>query len=282
MNDKTLFVVAAGLSTRFNGQPKHLAQVNGHSVIVNTLTMAKRHYRDIWVVLNEKANSPIVDMTNGLAKALGVQTLLIPSGKGDADAVYQAIVKSKCFDKHVSVCWGDTWFTDETIFETAARRLDDSRSMPYVFDAMCAYEDHPYGWFDIDKDNQISKCTFVSELAGIDYLEDLYDLKKHLDKKCHDQCFFNIDVGNFKRLYEAYLPAIEKQAKEMSQLASKMSCMFKLTVKYEVSWYKMVNWALKQPTLADSIPRSIVTVINKAVAKSFNTEEELMEIEKNA
>lgn len=273
MNDKTLFIVAAGLSTRFNGQPKHLAQVNGNSVIVNTLTMAKRHYRDIWVVLNEKANSHIIDMTNGLAKALGVQTLLIPSGKGDADAVYQALLASRCVEKNVSVCWGDSWFTDETIFKTAARRLEESRDEQYVFDAMCAYENGPYGWFDIDRKRQISRCTFVS------------DLESPVDQsglKCHDQCFFNINVNNFKRLYDAYLPNIERHVEEFAREAKQLASLFKLVVKYEVSWYKMINWAIEWPLPIDPLPRSIVTLLDQPMAKAFNTLEDLEEIERNA
>ena len=271
MNDKTLFVVAAGLSTRFSGRPKHLVQINDTSVVENTLIMAKRHYRNIWVVLNERADIHIIDATKSIVEALGARVVLIPSGKGDADAVYQALLATKCSEKHVSVCWGDSWFTDEAIFKTAARRLDESKDTKYVFDAMCAFEEDPYGWFDVDLYGNIARCTFMSDLESFKFSRQL---------RYHDQCFFNIDTEEFTSLYDVYLPEIEQHANEASRRLS--SSMFKFSVKYEVSWYKMINWALELPLLPHPIPHSIVTVLEKPMAKSFNTEEDLEELKRNA
>lgn len=278
--DKTLFIVAAGLSTRFNGQPKYLAKVNDKTVIENTIEMARKHYQSIWVVLNEKLDSNIIDKTIGIIAPLGANAIFIPSGKGDADAVYQALIKSNLKNINASVCWGDAWFTNETIFETAAKRLDESIDEYYVFDAICANEDRPYGWFDVSKYGQICHCTFLSELSK---RQQKVEASSQLPiMKCHDQCFFNINVIDFKRLYNSYLPCIESQLAPIVESANKASKFFKFTTSYEVSWYKMINWALYWPMQINPLPCSIVTMLAKPMARSFNTLDDLEEIRRNA
>ena len=111
-------------------------------------------------------------------------------------------------------------------------------------------------------------------------MSDLESFKLSRQLRYHDQCFFNIDTEEFTTLYDVYLPEIEQYANETSRRLS--SSMFKLSVKYEVSWYKMINWALELPFLPHPIPYSIVTVLEKPMAKSFNTEEDLEELKRNA
>lgn len=272
---KTLFIVAAGLSTRFNGMPKHLAQVKGESIILNTLKMAKKHYRDIWVVLNQQADKDIVGITRGLADAVGANVVLIPSGKGDADAVYRAVCKVEDCPANVSICWGDAWFKDGTVFAKAAEELEDDTSNE-VFRAFCAMEESPYGWFDLEADGKtIIKASFASSTL----------LPSQSKMQVHDQCFFNINVKNFKKLFEAYEKSIlaKKQSIEHGILAD-FASNFKLKINYEVSWYMMVNWCLARYTNDIDLvsKRSTVHMLEKPAAMAFNTEEELMEIEKDA
>ena len=160
---KTLFIVAAGLSTRFNGRPKHLAKIKGMPNIEHTLQLARSWYNDIYVVVNEKASEETIRDTGNIAVSYGDRQLLIPSGKGDADAVYQALSKVGFNLKHASICWGDAWFKDDKVFEIAAESLNREEYDNIVFDAMCAKEENPYGWFNVSSSGLILDAEFASD-----------------------------------------------------------------------------------------------------------------------
>lgn len=267
MSEKTLFVVAAGLSTRFNGKPKHLAKVKGLSSIENTLMLAHNWYSSIYVVLNEKASKETIEETNAIASTYGAKQILIPSGKGDADAVFQALKKSSIDSKCISVCWGDAWFKNDKVFKTASQALEDEDYSSAVFDAMCSMEEHPYGWFSIDSIGTILKAEFASDPGAESLADGAYAV--------HDQCFFNINASNFKQLYEAYASALESEVAAVKRHLVATSAEFKMSLKYEISWYKMINWCRRFSTDL----HSTATILDEPVAMSFNTKEELEKIE---
>lgn len=271
---KTLFVIAAGLAVRFNGKPKHLAEVNKVTVLDNTLSLARRWYNDIYVVVNCQVDPNVFKTTQTIALAHGAYINEIPSGRGDADAVYRSLVKANVDDGNVSICWGDAWFKNDAVFERASKSLESDKSK-ITFEALCAVEDNPYGWFELEDDAvTIRRATFAN------------------DRSCaavkvgvvHDQCFFNINVKNFKQLFEAYERSILAEKTEIeNDIASHYCSLYKFKLNYEVSWYKMINWALmSQQSNSDfHRRRSIVNMLVQPCAMSFNTEEDLMEIEKN-
>ena len=269
---KTLFIVAAGLSTRFNGRPKHLAKIKGMSNIEHTLQLARSWYNDIYVVVNEKASEETIRDTGNIAVSYGDRQLLIPSGKGDADAVYQALSKVGFNLKHASICWGDAWFKDDKVFEIAAESLNREEYDNIVFDAMCAKEENPYGWFNVSSSGLILDAEFASDPNVKALPQGAYAV--------HDQCFFNINVKNFKDLYEKYIKSIELKAKILEQNFASYASLFKLSLKYEISWYKMINWAKSEYCDPSEIKtHSIATILERPVAMSFNTEEDLEKIE---
>lgn len=265
-SDKALFIIAAGLSTRFNGEPKHLAKVKGQTILEHTVELARDYYGKIYVVLNEKANRKSIASTTSIAIGKNAEVVLIPSGKGDADAVYQALEKTHFNEKEASICWGDAWFVDSSIFKEASFGLSAHNNVDYVFNAMCAYEDTPYGWFNLDG-YKITRCTFASDVGG------------PIECGVHDQCFFNINVKNFKNLYSKYIKSIEAKVHALEDLTVLDSKAFKIKVSYEVSWYKMINWALSIYNDPLDYSCSIATMLSKPVAMSFNTVEDLEKIE---
>ena len=269
---KTLFIVAAGLSTRFNGRPKHLAKIKGISNIEHTLQLARSWYNDIYVVVNEKASEETIRDTGNIAVSYGDRQLLIPSGKGDADAVYQALSKVGFNLKHASICWGDAWFKDDKVFEIASESLNREEYDNIVFDAMCAKEENPYGWFNVSSSGLILDAEFASDPNVKALPQGAYAV--------HDQCFFNINVKNFKDLYEKYIKSIELKAKTLEQNFASYASLFKLSLKYEISWYKMINWAKSAYCDPSEIKTySMATILERPVAMSFNTEEDLEKIE---
>lgn len=269
---KTLFIVAAGLSIRFNGRPKHLAKIKGMPNIEHTLQLARSWYNDIYVVVNEKASEETIKETSRIAMLYSARQLLIPSGKGDADAVYQALSKVGFNLKQASICWGDAWFKDSKVFETASESLNGEEYDNVVFDAMCAKEENPYGWFNVSSSGIILDAAFASDPNVEALPQGAYAV--------HDQCFFNINVENFKDLYEKYVPSIELKAKTLEKNFSSYASLFKLALKYEISWYKMINWA--HSIYCDPLEiktYSIATILDSPVVMSFNTEEDLEKIE---
>ena len=274
---KTLLVIAAGLSTRFGGKPKHLAIIDEETVIENTLSFAKQYYDNIYIAINCQASEQTIETTRNIAKLFDAHVCLISSGKGDADAVYRTLCDiDELNDKNVSVCWGDAIFKDDFVFKTASSALEIN-SKNTTFNAMCAIERNPYGWFDLDTDGTIiSSAVFANDC----------ELKKN-DKrknKVHDQCFFNINVKNFMKLFKAYEKDIKSCYKSLKCDMSEYSSSFKFNLNYEISWYKMINWAKCQAEYCDNKigKPSMVTILNKPVALSFNTLEDLKEIEKHA
>ena len=263
---KTLFIVAAGLSTRFNGKPKHLAKIKGVPSIEHTLRMARTWYNSIYVVLNEKATEETIEDTRAIASMYGARQILIPSGKGDADAVFQSLAKSGNGDSCVSVCWGDAWFKSANVFKTASQALEEKDYSSIVFDAMCAMEESPYGWFTIDSDGTILKAEFASDYGVESPADGAY--------AAHDQCFFNINVQNFKEEFDQYSGFVDAEVASIEHFIEKCTSTVKLSLKHEISWYKMINWANKMK----SSLKSTATVLAEPAALSFNTEEDLEKI----
>ena len=53
MIDK-LYIVAAGVSSRMGGMPKHLCEISNEFVLEHNIMLAEKIFTDIYVVLNEK------------------------------------------------------------------------------------------------------------------------------------------------------------------------------------------------------------------------------------
>lgn len=267
---KTLFIVSAGLSTRFNGKPKHLAKIKGTPNIEHTLQLARKWYNDIFIALNEKASKESIIDTQNIAKLYDANLVLIPSGKGDADAVYQTLEKLRFNLNNVSVCWGDAWFKNETVFKQASKALDEKTYDDVVFDAMCAMEHNPYGWFNLSASTLILDATFENDINAKNIAKEEY--------AAHDQCFFNINVKNFKDLYKKYVCSIELKKKILESNFESCASIFKLSLKYEISWYKMINWSNSAYNDPSSHLCSIATILDEPIVMSFNTEEDLEKI----
>lgn len=271
MEHKTLFIVAAGLSSRFNNKPKHLAYIKGVKNIEHTLTLAKMWYSDIYVVINEKASEETIKETNSIAMLYGAKSLLIPSGRGDADALYQALSRVNVDAKCATACWGDAWFKNDGAFRIASTALHEKLYDNIVFDAMCAIEKNPYGWFKVSSTGLILNAVFASDLGASNLIDDA--------NAVHDQCMFNVNISNFKLLYERYVNSIALKVEMLKQSFVSYASMFKLSLSYEISWYKMINWSKSAYNDMPNKTFSIATILDNPIALSFNTEEDLKVIE---
>ena len=75
-----LVIIAAGLSSRMNGMPKHLCKINNTYNIVNTIEKSKYFFDQIYVVLNKKLDDEFKNITqDAIKKYENVNTIYIES-----------------------------------------------------------------------------------------------------------------------------------------------------------------------------------------------------------
>lgn len=128
MNKNTLFIVAAGVGSRMNSLlPKALFEINGISNIQNTINLATPYFDKIYVVANSLAKE--------YWTATNIKNIIyINSGRGDGHAVREALIHyNGSKDENITICWGDLYFLDHTIFETLKSKEYSSGVIPVTF-----------------------------------------------------------------------------------------------------------------------------------------------------
>lgn len=251
---RKLYIIAAGLSSRMGGYPKHLCYIDeaGTTNLEHTLYFAKYFYDNIVIVINKLLSEEYVLKTKDIANKYNAEVKQIESGKGDGHAVYEAIKDENEF-KYVTCIWGDTYFTDNTIF-----RIYET---PQVLNVVSANEISPYCYIKLnDFSNEIESMMFANEIPP-----------KANTKYLHDQSTFFINVHNFKLYFDKYIKYCDKKIKDL---------LIKIN-KFEYSIIKFVNWYNSKYFLDDSskiCTHVLPEELNKLYTISYNTKEELQEI----
>lgn len=130
MNNNILFIVAAGVGSRMNSHlPKALFEINGIPNIQNTINLARDHFNHICIVANELAK----DQWNKY-KFDNVTFMYIKSGRGDGHAVLEALkLYNGNQDESITICWGDLYFLDDSIFKILKSKSYSSGIIPVTF-----------------------------------------------------------------------------------------------------------------------------------------------------
>lgn len=130
MNNNILFIVAAGVGSRMNSLlPKALFEINGIPNIQNTINLARPYFNHICIVANEAAKDQWSNY-----KFDNTSIMYIKSGRGDGHAVREALKKyNGQKDEHITICWGDLYFLDDSLFEMTNRKNYSSGLMPVTF-----------------------------------------------------------------------------------------------------------------------------------------------------
>lgn len=189
-NINTLVIIAAGLSSRMNGVPKHLCKINDVYNIVNTIEKSKYYFDEIFIVLNRKLSVDNKQLTEEILKEYkNVKLLYIESGRGDADAILKAINRIESLrHNNCVICWGDAYFKNSQPFkDMLSTNLDYCDS---VLLAGVCLDKNPYAWFDVSK-FMITKSHFKKYDGEIDY-------------GIHDQSIFRINGNIFKIMLTTY------------------------------------------------------------------------------
>lgn len=248
--NKKLYIIAAGLASRMGGYPKHICEIdaNGTTNIEHTLSLASIYYKDIVVVLNDKLESKYVSKTLEIIKKYNAKLKFIDSGKGDGHAVYEAI-KDEKDNKEVICIWGDTYFSDSSIFELSLHSN--------LLTVVCSQEISPYCYINVSGSKDSN--TYISSM----YFKSDYPVE-HDKKYLHDQSTFVINVDKFKKYFSEYMNYCDYTTKT-----------FVKSKGIEYSIIKFANWVVQ---IKKGIsPKAFVLPERESYQYtiSFNTKEEL-------
>lgn len=260
-HNNKLYIIAAGLASRMGGYPKHLCIIDDKDTtnIENTLSLASMHYDEIVVVLNKMLASEYAVKTIVIAEKYNAKVKFIESGKGDGHAVYEAIKDEKDY-KEVTCIWGDTYFSDNHIFQLTIHSD--------LLTVVCSKEISPYCYINVYDDFLFSDYLIYSykTISSMCFKSD-YPIKDD-EKYLHDQSTFVVNVDKFKKYFSQYIDYCDYMTKT-----------FIKTNDIEYSIIKFVNWVVqivKEDFLIKAFVISERTV--KPYTISFNTKEELQKV----
>lgn len=255
---KILGIIAAGLSSRMLGKPKHLCEINNIPNILNTIRKAKHYFDEIYVILNKQLAYDLKQKTETICKCINnVNVIYIESGKGDADAILKFIKYLDVNNIHsdlLTLCWGDAYFKNYDTFKYMSAIDINQLKIPIL--AGVSIDTSPYAWFDVDNNLKIVKSHFKKYDGDIDY-------------GIHDQSIFSVNRDIFNCLLHNY--AIDLGYDGNNYIKTDNNEMGLLNF---ITWlsdtYKNIN---------NSYLASIINLAKDSVV-SFNTPEELENLNK--
>ena len=260
-NKSKLYIIAAGLSSRMGGYPKHLCTIDGQGMtnIENTLFLAYMHYDEIVVVLNKNLAKEYAVETTNIAEKYRAKVKFIESGKGDGHAIYEAIKDEKDYDE-VTCVWGDTYFSNIDIFQ--------SKIHADLLTVVCAKDISPYCYINVYNDWFFS-CLYKNTYKTIEsmYFKSDYPIKENR-KYLHDQSTFVVNVNKFKKYFSQYIDYCDYTTKTLVKAKD-----------LEYSIIKFANWVIQIRKEEHLINAFILKERkNRPYTLSFNTKEELQKV----
>ena len=254
-----LYIIAAGLSSRMGGYPKHLCTIddNGTTNIENTLSLAYTHYDKIVVVLNKMLDPEYTTKTIDIVEKYNAEVKFIESGKGDGHAVYEAVKDEKDYEE-VTCIWGDTYFSDSNIFQSTIHSD--------LLTVVCSKEISPYCYINVSGDFLFSDGYAYRTIASM-YFKNDYPIKDD-EKYFHDQSTFVVNVKEFNKYFSQYIDYCDYMTKT-----------FVKSKDIEYSIIKFVNWVV-QILKEDFLIKAFILEErkNQLYTISFNTKEELQKV----
>lgn len=170
-----LLILASGKSSRFGGYPKAFCKVGNEYIVQRTVNLGKKLFDKIYLAINKEIYPEYKSVI------VGCETLCIGTGQGDAHSFLRAarIVKESCGADIVTLCWGDTFFLDDSIFQKA---LEISVEKSTAGVSLSSIDPEPYAWYETV--GAIIKRSCFKNIDGV------------IDSGIHDQSVFvfNLDV----------------------------------------------------------------------------------------
>lgn len=240
-------ILAAGKSSRFGGYPKAFCKIGNTCVAQRTVDFGAPYFDETYLVLNEEIFPQYQNVVTGC------KTLAIRTGQGDSHSFLRAarLVKQNSGADRITLCWGDTFYLNDGMFKRAARmELDET----CVGVSLASLDSEPYAWYETDGD-KIRASRFMARDGAI-------------KEGIHDQSVFVFHLNAICSQLEVYMKTLgildeedyggKKTLKEM-KLLDAFAYFYNndlLPMKYEL--------------------------VTPGQSFSFNTEEELKIVRKNA
>lgn len=245
MEEAILIILAAGKASRFGGYPKAFCEIGGKYVVQHTIDKAVNFYPRIYLVLNRDIYEKYYE------KVIGCKVIGIDTGLGEAHSLLRAIKKINEMENavgYLTLCWGDTVFYDEGIFNKT-RELTGKFKDNAGF-VICSRDEKPYAYFETV--GEVIVKSYFSSCDGI------------VDQGIHDQSVFVFDskkiIVQLER-YKSFL-GITEDMEYTDQIEMKLLNAF--TFFYENNMKPMQY-----------------CMIEAGKTKSFNTAEELDNIKEH-
>lgn len=182
-----LLILASGKSSRFGGYPKAFCKVNGEYIVQRTVNLGKNIFDEIYLVINKEIYHEYKDVI------IGCKTLCIGTGQGDAHSFLRAarLVKKDCGADITTLCWGDTFFPDATIFQSAVETVIE-KNVAGV--SLSSIDPEPYAWYETVGD--IIKRSFFRKSDGV------------IESGIHDQSVFVFNLETICPQLESYMEVL--------------------------------------------------------------------------
>lgn len=251
MNNNVLLILASGKSSRFGGYPKAFCKIGKDYVVQRTVDIARRYFEKIYLVINREIYDEYEDII------IGCKTISIGTGQGDAHSFLRAakIIKNDCGANRITLCWGDTIYTKDSVFKQAVE-LDEGVFEKFAGISFSSIDTYPYAWYEIDGD-MIKSSHFKSKDGTI-------------KKGIHDQSIFTFRLDVICRQLNAYMQELGINDDEdfvNKEVSKEMKLLDSFTYFYENKG-------------AGMLPMKYL-LVETGGSYSFNTSEELEGIKRN-
>jgi len=179
-----LLILASGKSSRFGGFPKAFCKIDDTYVAQRTVDLGSPHFDRTYLVINKEIFADYKDAVKGC------KILSIGTGQGDSHSFLRAarLIREDCAADRITLCWGDTFYLDDSIFRTASKININKDSVGVSLSAVDA---EPYAWYETDG-NKIKSSHFRSN-DGV------------VPLGIHDQSVFVFRIADICMQLESYM-----------------------------------------------------------------------------
>ena len=238
-------ILASGKSSRFGGFPKAFCKVGGTYVAQRTVDLGSRYFDKTYLVINNEIYPTYKD------EVKGCKVLAIGTGQGDAHSFLRAsrLIRQDCGADRITLCWGDTFYLDDGVFDCASR-VEISKNSVGV--SLSSVDPKPYAWYQTQGDVIIASHFRTRD--GV------------VENGIHDQSVFVFDLASICTQLESYMSVLGIND-ELDYISKDVSEEMKLLDSFT---YFYENHLLPMK----------FSLVEAGRSYSFNTEEELENVRK--
>ena len=242
-----LLILASGKASRFGGYPKAFCKVGDTYIAQQTVDLGAPYFDETYLVLNREIYPAYKNSVEGC------KTFAIGTGQGDSHSFLRAarLVRQDCGADRITLCWGDTFYLDDTVFKQAAGMELDGTAVGI---SLSSVDPEPYAWYEPDGDK--IKASYFRGKDGA------------VEEGIHDQSVFVFQLEAICSQLESYMRFLGINDGEdyvNKEVSKEMKLLESFTYFYENKLLPMKY-----------------SLVGPGRSYSFNTQEELETVRKKA